>query len=496
MAELDPIIVRLRADAADFKSGLQDATGALQTFSSVADGQNNQSVSLLSKNLEALGETHQTAARSMRVAEGALLSMATAGTMTTQSLVRLGESFALFTGGPEVMLAITAAIVAVQAAMAAFGDETERATKKADDFDRALQSIGAHAAAVSKVMRASETVMALTDQLTSLDKQIKNLQGIAGQEAQIVLLEQQRAEVQEQLKNATVEQQSAEKALHEDTQKAMEKAGELTERQKQDQKDMIALNEQHLHGYEALAAHATALITSTAAWDKVYEGVVKHFEEIEKHQDAILKKNATLLPGFSVGAEGAAGNTLGSPLAILGLDVASIQQQVAAATPDINAAMQQLSLTFLSDKFVDGLKQGGRDAIRGLVDGMISGTGDFGKLLENAIKKMVEDAIIKTIVVALGIASPSKFGIDVGTNLMAGIAMGMASMKDLVAVTAVQSLPSPALAGIQTATSLSLNVNVPGPRSPTDLARDGQWQSSLRESLLVAEAQGFRLRGS
>src|SRR5260370_40399457 len=104
MAELDPIIVRLRADASAFKTGLQDATGAVQTFSSTVDGQNNQSVSLLSKNMERLSETHQTAARSMRIAEGAMLSMATSGQSTTQSMVRLGESSARVTGRPAGML--------------------------------------------------------------------------------------------------------------------------------------------------------------------------------------------------------------------------------------------------------------------------------------------------------------------------------------------------------------------------------------------------------
>src|SRR5260370_24744925 len=102
MAELDPIIVRLRADASAFKTGLQDATGAVQTFSSTVDGQNNQSVSLLSKNMERLSETHQTAARSMRIAEGAMLSMATAGQTTTQSIVPLRQAFAMFPGGPEL----------------------------------------------------------------------------------------------------------------------------------------------------------------------------------------------------------------------------------------------------------------------------------------------------------------------------------------------------------------------------------------------------------
>ena len=41
--------------------------------------------------------------------------------------------------------------------------------------------------------------------------------------------------------------------------------------------------------------------------------------------------------------------------------------------------------------------------------------------------------------------------------------------------------------------SLNMTVNVGKPSNPLAGARDNEWQKALRESLLVAHAQGFRV---
>lgn len=123
----------------------------------------------------------------------------------------------------------------------------------------------------------------------------------------------------------------------------------------------------------------------------------------------------------------------------------------------------------------------GRSAIHQLVDGLMHGTLDMGKIVEGIIAKFVEDNITKALFGALGIASPSKVGIEAGQYVAQGLALGITGTP------AMQSLGD---------LRLRLDVNtgsMPAAMTPFDAARDAGWQRIFRESSLVANQGGFRV---
>lgn len=130
-------------------------------------------------------------------------------------------------------------------------------------------------------------------------------------------------------------------------------------------------------------------------------------------------------------------------------------------------------------RFKQRMRDAGMNAIRSLIDGIFQGTVNFGDILKNLIEEFVLAKIVGPLNKLLGIHSPSTVGMHMGAMIAQGIGMGMqtANLGPL---------------------ALNLNVNtgsMPAPLTPFEASRDRNWQALLRESQLVGQSQGFRLRG-
>jgi len=120
----------------------------------------------------------------------------------------------------------------------------------------------------------------------------------------------------------------------------------------------------------------------------------------------------------------------------------------------------------------------GQEAIRSLLEGFFKGSIDFGDILKNIIISLIELKVKGPLMALLGIASPSTVGIQVGQALVQGIGVGVSG-------------------GVVGPAQFRLNLPaglVPPAVDPISAARDGMWQQLWRESSLVAESGGFRLK--
>ncbi len=124
------------------------------------------------------------------------------------------------------------------------------------------------------------------------------------------------------------------------------------------------------------------------------------------------------------------------------------------------------------------LQEIGLHAMRSFVDGLREGHVQFAKIVEDLFFSFVEKSIKLPLLGALGIASPSSFGMHVGAMVAEGVAIGA-------------NKGSPGPLGL----NMTLNVNKSGALTPFDLARDADWQRAYRETALVGHQQGFRLPG-
>ena len=148
-----------------------------------------------------------------------------------------------------------------------------------------------------------------------------------------------------------------------------------------------------------------------------------------------------------------------SQLRGLGIAPNEMQQELDKAGAPLDKATADIR-----DRFSLDMNKVGREGIHALVQGIMDGTNSFLPLLQKILMEFLSAGISDLI--------SGFFG---GTL---GVAGGAVSSGGSV--------------GIGAEAGLRMNVHVGPSKDPMSLARDGQWQQALRESLLVARSQGFK----
>ena len=142
-----------------------------------------------------------------------------------------------------------------------------------------------------------------------------------------------------------------------------------------------------------------------------------------------------------------------------------------------------------------------------LVESLASGTLDAGDIMDTAIRMLARHYIMPGLLDVLGIASPSKWMMARGKDIVEGLALGIRNSSGMVE-SAMGVITDPIQQGISgtqqglqamavSASSMSRDLsirteNLPAPLTPMEASRDYQWQELLRESLIVSRNQGFR----
>lgn len=181
-------------------------------------------------------------------------------------------------------------------------------------------------------------------------------------------------------------------------------------------------------------------------------------------------------------------------------------------------------LTPIQESMKNGLNEMGEQASwraksigRNLINGIVEGSLEMKDVLKMVLVGILNVAM-GGLLGFLGIASPSKLTMGVGRNIGEGLAIGMeqtrlrvsnaamglgAAINGGFARTGLQSaLSGPASGGVPGAMAANasargaVTVNVKGmPRAmtPREAARDAAWQEVLRESVMKARKDGFRI---
>lgn len=185
------------------------------------------------------------------------------------------------------------------------------------------------------------------------------------------------------------------------------------------------------------------------------DDVLDRANALKAFQDTVAKEQH---PGGIVGPGEAA------DLQSLGLDPAEIQRELDKAGAPLDKATGDIK-----DRFRQQMQTVGLAGIHSLVQGMIDGTSSFMPLLQKAVLNFITQGITDIIAGLLG----GDWGIASAGTVASGNTIGGGP-------------------GNTHGKAIRMNINVGPSRDPMSLARDGQWQQALRESLLVARSQGFK----
>lgn len=163
---------------------------------------------------------------------------------------------------------------------------------------------------------------------------------------------------------------------------------------------------------------------------------------------------------------------------------------------------------------------------RNIIAGIIRGGQSVSGILERAFEQILTTAILQVGTKLLGIGSPSRVTFAWGRDIGRGMFLGLRESEPAVqraserlarlALPDRMRLPEPALPSFRLPPAparqvapvdrrrrddrmgmreLVLRVEAPVERRPTDFLRDAEWQEAIRNTILIAEDQGFRLRG-
>ena len=423
MADLGDITVRLRADASQFTTGMQQAATATKTFYEGA---------------EQAGEFAAGAERGIRRMEYGLGALATEAVGANHSIGMVTEGLLLFGGGS---LAALSALGAIALAFGAFKDatfSTDALTKANDDLFKTLrEGVGTTGDLRLKLDDLSQTFATLQEHIAvlrgpesgkSIWENVKELFGPSTQVQQIydaieattayngilrlhgMILEEVTKKQDERAKSADREAEAIDRARTEDERAANERI------------------------------------------QRVYEELDRQNARDNPARKAGM---AALARGFQ-GAVGA-GDVIGMS-----------QDQIDAITSNVDTVMTRIraELDKPAAEMQSRMYRTGYDAITRLIEGMLQGTKDMGKLVESVLLNFV---IHLGEIALFGAGGPLS-----AASLLTGMAAGAG------AVSSISGGARPAF-----------NITVPPGSTPFDAARDATWQNALRESAVVAGSQGF-----
>lgn len=132
-----------------------------------------------------------------------------------------------------------------------------------------------------------------------------------------------------------------------------------------------------------------------------------------------------------------------------------------------------------------------RSFIRTFMDGKM----DFGSLFKNLLATIIEEAILSAIRGALNKSSKGT-GLNLGPfGELLGTVIPILHEGGMVRGAPGSNVPAVLQEGetVIPRGGINLSVTMPAANNPLAVARDAQWQAALRESIMVARQQGFRV---
>lgn len=202
-------------------------------------------------------------------------------------------------------------------------------------------------------------------------------------------------------------------------------------------------------GFQLAPTNAAAGLDAMAQAADLAAAAIKELTDAREKFDAEVQ--AGLHPGGVVSA------TEGSQLRGLGIDPNQFQAQLDQAGQPLEKAVGTVR-----DKFQADMERTGRAGIEALLRGILSGTNDLLPLLQQTLINFLTSGISDVV---------GSFFSDAGGG---GISSG-------------------GVTGAGAESGLRMSVHVGASKDPMSLARDGQWQAALRESIKVAQSQGFKV---
>lgn len=134
------------------------------------------------------------------------------------------------------------------------------------------------------------------------------------------------------------------------------------------------------------------------------------------------------------------------------------------------------------------LKERGAEIGAAFIMAMAQGAKSASDFLKQVMLEIANIAIVHIFKLALGIASPSRVGIDLGKNFSYGLATGVGA-----GAPAVGGASGAVAARMAGSAAFSLNLSgMPPAMNPLAAARDQEYQRFFREGALVAKAAGFQ----
>jgi hypothetical protein len=417
MADLGEITARLTADATSFTTGMGQASTAVEHFQNSASSATTGTRTFY-EGVEQAGIFATGSERGIRRMEFALGSLAASSLDVSHPIGQLAEGLLLFGGGSALTVGVLAGIAGIAAAIKLLGDNSDFAATSVKKIEEQVKAL---AKALPETKMADHAAM-----VENLAKQTKELEG------QLFLAHTRVVELSNLF-------------------------GEHAARTEDARKAYVALVDEVRKVHAAMAELAQPGMMSAV---EAVTGFVR------------TAASSVVMGGRVQGGRGNVGMFVPPEDNIIsGMAQTNIGTTGAGQVAD--DVMDKAEKRFRERAAAIGL-----NTMRELIQGLINGTNDFGKLLESAVLELIEARLIGPIHKLLQIASPSGAGMFIGQMLAEGIGVGMRTV----------SLGPMAL-------NMNLNVQKSGNLSPFDTARDADWQRAYRESALVAHQQGFRLPG-
>ena len=434
MAELGEITAKLTADVGSFTSGMANAKTSLENFQTSAATATSGTKTFY-EGVSQAGEFAMGSERGVRRMEFALGSMAAQAVGASHGLGTLIEGLLLFSGGSAVTIGVLAGITAIVGVISLLEAGSNASKKALEELEKELDKIGPHAKMVADQMRLDE-----------LKRRLEELQSdVRGDLSPANIMEQWRI----LMGGTPLPAQIAAQQM-----KVNADAGEFRDKVEQ--------------ANEKLQERLDAFIDQIALQQDTLKFQEAFTDAVQKSNEAIRQLHADILEGPIAGGEVRA-EQFGAKM-FGSKDMTELDKQISETVDRSNKAMDKV----LAEQ-ERSAKQWGDRISTALVDGMTGKLQALGDLMKSIIEQWLSKNVITPFLVTLGIASPSTFGMYVGQMVGEGVGIGMQTAK---------------LGPM----GMNLNVNVAGGGAASDpfsLARDATWQRALRESLLVAQQQGF-----
>ncbi len=458
MPELGEISARLTADGSTFTAGMGQAKTAVENFQTAA-ATATAGTKTFYEGVAQAGEFAGGSERGIRRMEFALGSLAAEATGANHALGTLIEGLLLFGSGSVLTVAALAGIAAIAVAFKEMDRGWKDTEADIDKLGKSLDALGPHAKLVAEQIKLAflqakgdaegaslgffdEIVTFWANVLRGLPNapgadDLRKLLLSSGAQTQLIADVQLTADIADQQEKVNLAAEEYQKKLTEGNDRLQERLDGFLD-QIAIQQSSVRFQDEFRDAVRDANAEVKALNSEMELWTKFGADLGEVMFQGQR---------------FSLGK--------GEDNTLFG--------QISKTVEESNRQMDKI----LAEQERHA-KEWGMRISRALVDGISGNLNSLGALLKSIIEEWINVNIITPFIVSLGIFSPSRFGMYVGQMLAEGVAVVAGRSK----------------IGVM---GLALTVNVSGGSpDPFTAARDNAWQRTLRESILVANQQGFK----